>query len=139
MGIFSNTKQEAKNGALERAQKSGTDKRVYGDLIYRCRRCGQEGRYENIPNIDKAAYVLFNGNPARVFSTCNYYVDEDTGIIYKECMHHECGPGQYGYMELVGVDIKGQIYLADKYKTQGTTSRSYNPNNEIPLDDILKD
>ena len=137
MSVFGNKKQQNNQDAINKAQKSGTDKRVYGDLLYRCRRCGYEGRIKDIPNIDKIAYALMNGNQSQTFMTTNFYVDHDTNTVYKECMHHECGPGQYGYMELVGADIKGQIYLADKYKKHNQSPSSYNPDEEIPLDDIF--
>lgn len=115
----------------------GTDSRVYGDLIYRCRRCGEEGRIEDVPNCDNIAYFLMNGNPSQVFMTCNFYQDEETGKLYKDCMHHECEPGRYGVMELIGADIKGQIYLADKYKKHNFSSSKYDPSEEIPIEDIL--
>lgn len=141
MAIFKNNKKQQtpqnSQEALERAQKSGTDKRVYGDLLYKCRRCGYEGRINNIPNIDKIAWVLMNGNQSQTFMTTNFYLDPDTKTVYKECMHHECAPGQYGYMELIGADIKGQIFLADKYKKHDDNPSSYNPDNEIPLEDLF--
>ena len=136
MGIFNNKKPQSNKQALERAQKSGTDRRVYGDLIYRCRRCGEEGRISNIPNIDKVAYALLNGTDAQAFMTANFYMDPDTNTIYRECMHHECEPGRYGYMEIIGADIKGQIYLADKYKKHEEKYNDYNPDDELSLDDI---
>ena len=41
MAIFKNNKKQQtpqnSQEALERAQKSGTDKRVYGELLYKCR------------------------------------------------------------------------------------------------------
>lgn len=135
MGFFK--KQNTPQSDLERARKHGTDKRIYGDLIYRCRRCGYEGKIENVPNIDRVAYVLMNGNRDRIFMTTNYYQDPETQTIYQECMHHECAPGEVGYMELIGADIKGQIFLADKYKTPHTNQQKYDPNDEKPLDELF--
>lgn len=135
MGFFKKTENHQDN--LERAKRHGTDKRIYGDLIYRCRRCGYEGKIENVPNIDRVAYVLMNGNRDRIFMTTNYYQDPETNTIYQECMHHECEPGRVGYMELIGADIKGQIFLADKYKTQQIRQEEYNPNEEKSIDELF--
>lgn len=136
MGVFKNQGKQ-KQTTIDKAQRTGTDKRIYGDLIYRCRRCGYEGKIENVPDIDKVAYALIRGNGARVFMTSNFYQDENTGAIYKESMEHECDQGRYGFMELIGADIKGQIFLADKYKTHDYNSNTYNPDDEIPLEDLF--
>ena len=96
MAIFKNNKKQQtpqnSQEALERAQKSGTDKRVYGDLLYKCRRCGYEGKINNVPNADKIAWALMNGNRSQIFRTANFYIDVDTHTEYTECMHHECAP-----------------------------------------------
>lgn len=43
MGVFKN-QGKPKQTNIEKAKRSGTDKRIYGDLLYRCRRCGYEGK-----------------------------------------------------------------------------------------------
>lgn len=111
-GLF---KQDSSK-VLERQKASGKDTRVYGNLVYRCRNCGKEHIVPKVPNADKIVYALINGNNSKIFSTCNFYHDQDTNIIYKENIMHNCKPGVYGYMEFVRGEILGQIFLSDENK-----------------------
>lgn len=65
-----------------------------GDLLYKCRLCGQEDRSGHCPSIlDASTAILGHGRTPR-----------DMGIIFKMQELHSCADGRYGVSDLIGFE-----------------------------------